>query len=161
MTDLVKTQMFTSNNANEARSRVSLKIFDLPPLWRSDRIGATIYVNPGYALSVSDEGAFADFILAWKDCQICDNSGTAHLMYNDELWRLMFEDRFVARSYLLSKGGLWHEIYAGNDLIWAYLKEGPKYDIYRVNGYAVTVLFNSQDSWMNAGAAFVREYYWS
>jgi hypothetical protein len=160
--DLVRAQVFTSNNTQDLRSSTSLKIFDLTNYWKKGYRSVTVHVNPaGASFTLSaPAGAFADFLLAWEDCRSCDSTYGA--LYVDEVWRLTFTQTNIALTRISSQGGYWHEVYVtsppyGRVLIWTWNKEGPKLNSYTISWFATTVWIESQDSTMNARATFAKE----
>jgi hypothetical protein len=164
ISDLVRAQVFTSNNTQDLRPSTSLKIFDLTKYWKKGYTSVTVQVNPAkasYTLS-APAGAFADFLLAWEDCRSCDSTNGA--LYIDEVWRLTIT-QYIVLTRISSQGGFWHEVYvtdppSGRVLIWTWNKEGPKYSSYTVPWFSTTVWLESPDSTMNTRAAFARECYW-
>ncbi len=158
ITDLIKASVYTTNNTQDLRQLVSLKIFDLTPNWKSGRSSAAVTVNPrGDYFTVSDTGAFADFLLAWEDCRACDSTYGA--LYIDEVWLVSFKEKPELRR-MRSQGGFWHEIYADGTLIYTWNKDGPENDVYTGSNPSISVGFKSQDGTMNARATFVKECYW-
>jgi hypothetical protein len=165
--DLVRAQVFTSNNTQDLRPSTSLKIFDLTNYWKKGYRSVTVRVNPAGASFTLSAPAdfFADFLLAWEDCRSCDS--THGPMYVDEVWRLTVTQTKFVFTRVYSQGGLWHEVYVHyqyainvpgtKTLIWTWNKEGPKHDSYTVPWFVTTVWIESQDSTMNARASFVRE----
>ena len=151
---LVNARVFTANNTEDLRP-LSLKIFELTPIWKDGRPNALVMVNPrGDSFAVSDSGAFADFLLAWEDCRSCDYTYGA--LYVDEMWRLQFlDDIRLVRMH--SQGGYWHEIYADRQLIYTWNKDGPKNDVYRTPRASVIVEFKSPDDAMYARAIFTKD----
>jgi hypothetical protein len=165
--DLVRAQVFTSNNTEDLRSSTSLKIFDLTSYWKKGYTSVTVHVNPArqaYTLS-RPSNAFADYLLAWEDCSRCD--WTYGALYVDEVWRLTVTQTEFIFTRIHSSGGLWHEVYVHHQyainipgtktLIWTWNKEGPKLNSYTIRWFVTTVWIESQDSTMNARATFVRE----
>ncbi len=165
--DLIKAQVFTSNNTQDLRPSTSLKIFDLTNYWKKGYRSVTVRVNPaGASFTLSaPAGAFADFLLAWEDCRSCD--WTYGALYIDEVWRLTFTQTDIVLTRIHSSGGYWHEVYVHymysfnqpgtKTLIWTWNKEGPKLNSYTVPWFVTTVWFESQDSAMNARATFIKE----
>jgi hypothetical protein len=159
ISDLVRAQVFTSNNTQDLRPSTSLKIFDLTNYWKKGYRNVTVYVNPrkdSFTLS-APTGAFADFLLAWEDCHNCDSTYGA--LYVDEVWRLTFTQTNIVLTRISSQGGFWHEVYVtdpprGRVLIWTWNKEGPKLNSYTINWVSTTVWIESQGSAMNARATF-------
>ena len=170
ISDLVRAQVFTSNNTQDLRPSTSLKIFDLTNYWKKDYRNVTVYVNPRKdPLTLSaPTGAFADLLLAWQDCHNCDPTNGAS--YVDEVWRLTFTQMFIVLTRIHSSGGYWHEVYVlvwngpnqpgSKTLIWTWNKEGPKLSSYTVHWISTTVWLESPDSTMNARATFSKECYW-
>jgi hypothetical protein len=164
ISDLIKAQVFTSNNTQDLRPTTSLKIFDLTSYWKRGYSYVTIYANPYwwplYAARPAD--AFADFLLAWEE----DSSGwTFDMLYRKEVWRLTFTQTNIVLTRVHSWGWRWHEVYvsdptSGRTLIWAWNKPGPRYVSYTVNWFATTVWIESQDSAANARATFAKECLW-
>jgi len=165
--DLVRAQVFTSNNTQDLRPSTSLKIFDLTNYWKKGYRSVTVRVNPAGASFTLSAPAdfFADFLLAWQDCRSCDRTHGA--LYVDEVWRLTVTQTKFIFTRVSSQGGYWHEVYVHyqyainipgtKTLIWTWNKEGPKHDSYTVPWFVTTVWPESQDSAMNARASFVRE----
>ncbi len=172
ISDLVKAQVFTSNNnTQDLRPSVALKIFDLTNYWKKGYTNVTVYVNPAgasFTLSAPTD-AFADFLLAWEECSTCDLPNGA--LYIDEVWRLTFTQTNIVLTRIHSQGGYWHEVYVTdihllyeipitNVLIWTWNKEGPKYDNYTVTWFSTTVQIGSQDYAMGAKATFTKVCTW-
>ncbi len=167
ITDLIKAQVFTSNNTQDLRSSIALKIFDLTNYWKKGYRSVTIRVNPaGASFTLSaPTGAFADFLLAWEDCRNCDSTYGA--LYVDEVWRLTFTQTDIVLTRVNSWGWRWHEVYVDyryslnqpgiKTLIWTWNKEGPKLSSYTVPWFSTTVWIESQDSTTNARATFAKE----
>ncbi len=167
ISDLVRAQVFTSNNTQDLRPSTSLKIFDLTNYWKKGYTSVTARVNPaGASFTLSaPAGAFADFLLAWEDCRNCDPTYGALCV--DEVWRLTFTQTDIVLTRISSQGGYWHEVYVDyryslnqpgiKTLIWTWNKEGPKHDSYTVHWISTTVWIESQDSAMNARATFIKE----
>jgi len=164
ISDLLRAQVFTSNNTQDPRPSTSLKIFDLTNFWKRGYAGVTVYVNPAAAsfTVAAPADAFADFLLAWEDCPYCDSTYGA--LYVDEAWRLTFTQTNIVLARTSSQGGYWHEVYvadpSGKTLIWTWIKEGPKYSSYTVSWFSTIVWLESQDSTMNARATFSKECHW-
>jgi hypothetical protein len=165
ISNLLRAQVFTSNNTQDLRPSTSLKIFDLTNYWKKGYTSVTVHVNPARrSVTLSKpSNAFADFLLAWEDCTRCDPTYGA--LYIDEVWRLTFTQTYIVLTRISSQGGYWHEVYVTNPpygrvLIWAWNKEGPKHDSYSVTGFSIIVWLESQDSAMNARASFARECFW-
>ncbi len=170
ITDLVRSQVFTSDNTEDLRPSTSLKIFDLTNYWKKGYRSVTVYVNPARAsfTLLAPTGAFADYLLAWEDCRSCD--WTYGALYIDEVWRLTFTQTDIVLTRISSQGGYWHEVYVYyiyslnqpgiKTLIWTWNKEGPKLNSYTVPWFVTTVWFESQDSTMNARATFIKECFW-
>ena len=162
ITDLAKAALYVSNDTRDLRPAVSLKIFDLTPLWKNGRSSAVVRVNPrGDGFAASDTGAFADFLLAWEDCRSCNP--TYGTLYVDEVWLVSFKEKPELRR-IRSQGGYWHEVYADGQLIYTWKKPGPKNDVYIGGGSlissSISVELKSSDGTMNARATFVKECYW-
>ncbi len=167
ITGLVRAQVFTSNNTQDLRPSVSLKIFDLTNYWKKGYRSVTVQVNPAGASFTLSAPAdfFADFLLAWEDCRNCD--WTYGALYIDEVWRLTVTQTEFIFTRVNSQGGYWHEVYVWypqginqpgvKTLIWTWNKEGPKYNSYTIRWFVTTVWLESQDSAMNARATFIRE----
>jgi hypothetical protein len=165
--DLVRARVFTSNNTQDLRPSVALKIFDLTNYWKKGYRSVTVRVNPAGAsfTLTAPTGAFADYLLAWEDCRSCDS--THGPMYVDEVWRLTFTQTDIILTRIHSSGGFWHEVYVDyrysinqpgtKTLIWTWNKEGPKHNSYTVHWISTTVWIESQDSTMNARATFLKE----
>ena len=164
ISDLVRAQVFTSNNTQDLRPSTTLKIFDLTNYWKRGYSYVTVYMNPWWLLYVArPAGAFADFLLAWEE----DSSGWSFdVLYWKEVWRLTFTQTNIVLTHVRSWGWRWHEVYvsdpaSGRTLIWAWNKEGPVLISYTVNWFATTVWFESEDSAVNAVASFAKECLWS
>ncbi len=167
ISDLVRAQVFTSNNTQDLRPSTSLKIFDLTNYWKKGYTSVTVHVNPaGASFTLSaPAGAFADFLLAWEECPNCDH--TYGTLYVDEVWRLTFIQTDIVLTRINSQGDYWHEVYVDyrysftqlgiKTLIWTWNKEGPKFNSYTVPWFSTTVWIESQDSTMNASATFIKE----
>jgi hypothetical protein len=164
--DLVRAQVFTSNNTQDLRPSTSLKIFDLTNYWKKGYTSVTVYVNPrrdSFTLSRPSD-FFADFLLAWEDCPNCDSTNGA--LYIDEVWRLTFTQTDIILTRVYSQGGYWHEVYVldrhgpnlpgTKTLIWTWNKEGPKFNNYGINWISTTVWLESQNSTANARASFLK-----
>jgi hypothetical protein len=174
ISDLLRAEVFTSNDMQDLRPSTSLKIFDLTNYWKRGYTSVTVQVNPaGTSFTLSaPAGAFADFLLAWEDCPTCDNIDGP--LYVDEVWRLTFTKsvirifpyftEVIVLTRIHGAGDFWHEVYVstsnGKTLIWTWNKEGPKLNSYTVRGSSTTVWLESQDSAMNARASFAKECYW-
>ena len=164
ISDLLKAQVFTSNNTQDLRPSTSLKIFDLTNYWKRGYRSVTVRVNPaGASFTLSaPSNAFADFLLAWEE----DSSGwTYGMLYWKEVWRLTFTQTNIVLTRVHSQGWRWHEVYAANQhsiktLIWTWNKQGPKHNSYTVPWFATTVWIESQDSTANARTTFVKECSW-
>ena len=167
ISDLIRARVFASNNTEDLRPSISLKIFDLTNYWKKGYASVTVRVNPAgasYTLS-APAGAFADYLLAWEDCRNCDPTYGA--LYVDEVWRLTITQTEFVFTRISSQGGYWHEVYVWypqginmpgiKTLIWTWNKEGPKLNSYTVYWFVTTVWIESQDSAMNARATFIRE----
>ncbi|MCC6066580.1 MAG: hypothetical protein LM562_02235, partial [Pyrobaculum sp.] len=170
ISDLIRARVFASNNTEDLRPSISLKIFDLTNYWKKGYRSVTVRVNPAgasYTLS-APAGAFADFLLTWEDCRNCDSTYGA--LYVDEVWRLTFTQSNIVLTRVYSQGGFWHEVYVHyqyainipgtKTLIWTWNKEGPKYSSYTVPWFVTTVWLESPDSAMNARATFAKECLW-
>ncbi len=175
-----KAAVYTSNNTQDLRPSIALKIFDLTDYWKRGYTNVTVHVNPaGASFTLSaPTGAFADYLLAWEEyftdipvwCRIfpawCRNYYfTDGTLYVDEVWRLTFTQTNIVLTRIRSGGDFWHEVYvsdptSGKTLIWTWNKEGPKYSSYTVIGFATTVWFESQDFTANARATFTKECLW-
>jgi len=165
ISDLVRAQVFTSNDTQDLRPSTTLKIFDLTSYWKRGYSYVTVYADPSwwplYVARPAD--AFADFLLAWEE----DSSGWTHdMLYWKEVWRLTFTQTNIVLTHVRSWGWRWHEVYvsdpaSGRTLIWAWNKEGPMLISYTVNWFATTVWFESEDSAVNAVASFAKECLWS
>jgi hypothetical protein len=167
ISDLIRARVFASNNTEDLRPSISLKIFDLTNYWKKGYASVTVRVNPaGASFTLSaPAGAFADYLLAWEDCRNCDPTYGA--LYVDEVWRLTITQTEFVFTRIHSAGGYWHEVYVWRPqginmpgiktLIWTWNKEGPKLNNYTVYWFVTTVWFESQDSAMNARATFIRE----
>jgi hypothetical protein len=172
ISDLLRAEVFTSNDTQDLRPSTSLKIFDLTNYWKRGYSSVTVQVNPaGASFTLSAlAGAFADFLLAWEDCSTCDNIDGP--LYVDEVWRLTFTQniipiftQIIVLTRIHSAGDFWHEVYVPDSsnsktLIWTWNKEGPKLNSYTVRGSSTTVWIESQDSAINARATFAKECYW-
>jgi len=175
--------VFTSNNTQDLRPPVALKIFDFTNYWKKGYTSVTVRVNPArvsFTLS-APTGAFADYLLAWEECSShyfrdipvwfthifpawCRN--TDGTLYVDEAWRLTFTQTDIVLTRISSQGDYWHEVYvsdptSGKTLIWTWNKPGPKHNSYTVPWFATTVWIESEDFAMNARATFTRECRWS
>ena len=171
ISDLIRARVFTSNNTEDLRPSVALKIFDLTNYWKKGYRSVTVRVNPaGASFTLSaPSGAFADYLLVWEDCSNCDPTYGA--LYVDEVWRLTITQTNIVLARVNSQGGFWHEVYVDyryainmpgtKTLIWTWNKEGPKYSSYTVPWFSTTVWFESPDSAMNARASFAKECLWS
>jgi hypothetical protein len=175
ISDLLRAEVFTSDDTQDLRPSTSLKIFDLTNYWKKGYRSVTVRVNPAgasFTLSAPAD-AFADFLLAWEDCSTCDNIDGS--LYVDEVWRLTFTKsairtfpyftEVIVFTRIHSGGDFWHEVYVSNSsnsktLIWTWNKEGPKFNSYTVRGSSTIVWIESQDSAMNARASFAKECYW-
>ena len=165
ITDLLRAQVFTSNDTQDLWPSTSLKIFDLTNYWKKGYASVTVRVYPaGASFTLTAlAGAFADYLLAWEDCRNCDSTYGA--LYIDEVWRLTFTQTNIVLTRIHGGGDFWHEVYvsdptSGKTLIWTWNKEGPKYSSYTVPWFSTIVWFESQDSAMNARATFARECLW-
>jgi hypothetical protein len=156
-----KAAVYTSNNTQDLRPSISLKIFDLTSYWKRGYASVTVRINPAGAsfTLTAPAGAFADYLLAWEDCRSCPCDATADL-YKDEVWRLTFTPAGPVLSRIYSQGGLWHEAYADGRLIYVWKKDGPKNGRYAGSDPTITVKFVSQDSSMNAEATFTKVCAW-
>jgi hypothetical protein len=165
--DLVRAQVYTSNNTQDLRSSTSLKIFDLTNYRKKGYRSVTVRVNPAGASFTLSAPAdfFADFLLAWEDCRSCDPANGA--LYVDEVWRLTVTQTEFIFTRVNSQGSYWHEVYVHHPqginqpgtktLIWTWNKQVPKHNSYTINWFVTTVWFESPDSAMNARATFIRE----
>jgi len=111
ISDLIRARVFASNNTEDLRPSISLKIFDLTNYWKKGYASVTVRVNPAgasYTLS-APAGAFADFLLSWEDCRNCDPTYGA--LYVDEVWRLTITQTNIVLARVNSQGGFWHEVY--------------------------------------------------
>ncbi|MFZ8811824.1 MAG: hypothetical protein ACO2PN_27460 [Pyrobaculum sp.] len=163
ITDLLRAQVFTSNNTQDLRPSTSLKIFDLTNYWKRGYSYVTVYMNPWWPLYVTRPAdAFADFLLAWEDDS---SSWHSWLLYRKEVWRLTFTQSDIVLTRVDSWGWRWHEVYvsdptSGKTLIWTWNKQEPKHNSYTVPWYTTTVWIESRDSAMNARANFAKECSW-
>jgi hypothetical protein len=157
-----KAAVYTSDNTQDLRSSIALKIFDLTDYWKKGYASVTVRINPaGSSFTLSaPSNAFADFLLAWEDCRSCACDATADL-YKDEVWRLTFTPSGPVLTRIHSQGGYWHEVYADGRLIYVWKKDGPKNDRYAGSDPSISVKFVSQDSSMNAEATFTKVCRWS
>jgi hypothetical protein len=169
ISDLIRARVFTSNNTEDLRPSVALKIFNLTNYWKRGYSHVTVYVNPFwqplYVAQPAD--AFADFLLAWEEDSI---SWYDPLLYHKEVWRLTFTQTDIVLTRVYSWGWRWHEVYVDyrysinqpgtKTLIWTWNKEGPKYSSYTVPWFSTTVWIESQDSAMNARATFEKVCLW-
>jgi len=167
VTDLVKARVFTSNDTQDLRPSVALKIFDLTNYWKKGYTSVTVRVNPAGASFTLSAPAdfFADYLLAWEDCNDCDPTNDP--LYVDEVWRLTITQTEFVFTRIHSAGDYWHEVYVWypqginmpgvKTLIWTWNKEGPKLNSYTVYWFVTTVWFELQDSAMNARATFIKE----
>ena len=165
ISDLLRAEVFTSDNTEDLRPSTSLKVFDLTNYWKRGYRSVTVHVNPAGAsfTLTAPADAFADFLLAWEDCHNCDNIDGP--LYVDEVWRLTFTQTNIVLTRIHGGGDFWHEVYvsdptSGKTLIWTWNKEGPKLNSYTVSWFSTIVWFESQDSTMNARATFARECLW-
>ncbi len=163
ISDLLKAQVFTSNNTQDLRPSTSLKIFDLTNYWKRGYSYVTVHVNHfGWPLYVArPANAFADFLLAWEE----DSSFWTFDLYSKEVWRLTFTQTNIVLTRVNSWGWRWHEVYVSysnvvRTLIWTWLKPGPRHGSYTVSWYATTVWIESEDSAMNARASFEKVCLW-
>jgi hypothetical protein len=156
-----KAAVYTSNNTQDLRSSIALKIFDLTDYWKRGYASVTVRINPaGSSFTLSaPSNAFADYLLAWEDCRSCSCDATQDL-YKDEVWRLTFTPSGPVLTRIYSQGGLWHEVYADGRLIYVWKKDGPKNDRYTGSDPTIVVKFVSQDSSMNAEATFTKVCAW-
>jgi hypothetical protein len=156
-----KAAVYTSNNTQDLRSSIALKIFDLTSYWKRGYTSVTVRINPaGASFTLSaPAGAFADFLLAWEDCRSCPCDATADL-YKDQVWRLTFAPSGPVLSRIHSQGGYWHEVYADGRLIYTWRKDGPKNDRYTGSDPTISVKFVSEGSEMNAEATFTKVCAW-
>jgi hypothetical protein len=157
-----KAAVYTSNNTQDLRSSISLKIFDLTNYWKRGYASVTVQVNPAGGPSpfktfktpsptTSSPGRTAS--LATRR--------TAIAMYIDEVWRLTFTPSGPILTRIHSSGGFWHEVYADGQLIYTWNKPGPKNDRYTGSDPTIAVRFVSPDSTMNAEATFTKVCRWS
>jgi hypothetical protein len=156
-----KAAVYTSNNTQDLRSSIALKIFDLTSYWKRGYASVTVRINPaGASFTLSaPSNAFADYLLAWEDCRSCPCDATADL-YKDQVWRLTFTPSGPVLTRIYSQGGYWHEVYADSQLIYVWKKDGPKNDRYTGSDPTISVRFASQDSSMNAEATFTKVCSW-
>jgi hypothetical protein len=156
-----RAAVYTSDNTQDLRSSISLKIFDLTNYWKRGYTSVTIRVNPaGASFTLSaPSNAFADYLLAWEDCRRCPCDATADL-YRDEVWRLTFTPTGPVLTRIHSQGSYWHEVYADGRLIYVWRKNGPRNDRYVGTNPTISVRFVSQDSSMNAEATFTKICAW-
>ena len=155
-----KTAVYYTNNTQDLRPSISLKVFDVTNYWKKGYSSVTVYVNPSMASFTlsAPSNAFADFLLAWEDCRSCDS--TYGTLYVNEVWRLTFTSSGPVLTRIYSQGGYWHEVYADGQLIYTWNKGGPKNDKYPGSDPTITVKFVSQDSSMNATATFTKFCSW-
>jgi hypothetical protein len=156
-----KAAVYTSNNTQDLRPSIALKIFDLTSYWKRGYTSVTVQVNPAkssYTVS-APSNAFADFLLAWEDCGGC-TCDAIETTYRDEIWRVTFTPSGPVLSRIYSQGGYWHEVYADGRLIYTWNKDGPKNDRYTGSDPTISVKFVSQDSSMNAEATFTKVCSW-
>jgi len=155
-----KAVVYTSNNTQDLRPSIALKIFDLTNYWEKGHTSVTVYVNPArWSTKLwRPPNAFADFLLAWEECRRCDSTYGA--LYIDEVWRLTFTPTGPVLSRIRSSGAFWHEVYADRRLIYTWNKQGPKNDRYAGTNPTITVKFVSPDSAMNAEATFTKVCRW-
>ena len=156
-----KAAVYTSNNTQDLRPSIALKIFDLTSYWKRGYTSVTVQVNPAkssYTVS-APSNAFADFLLAWEDCGGC-TCDAIETTYRDEVWRLTFTPSGPVFTRIYSQGGYWHEVYADGQLIYVWKKDGPKNDRYTGSDPAISVKFVSEDSSMNAVATFTKVCAW-
>jgi len=170
ISDLIRARVFASNNTEDLRPSVALKIFNLTNYWKRGYSHVTVYVNPFwqplYVAQPAD--AFADFLLAWEEDSI---SWYDPLLYHKEVWRLTFTQTDIVLTRVYSWGWRWHEVYVDyrysinqpgvKTLIWTWNKPGPRHNSYTVPWFSTTVWFESQDSAMNARATFEKVCSWS
>jgi hypothetical protein len=156
-----KAAVYTSNNTQDLRPSIALKIFDLTDYWKRGYASVTVRINPaGSSFTLpAPAGAFADFLLAFEDCRSCTCDATQDL-YKDQVWRLTFTPSGPVLSRIYSQGGYWHEVYADGRLIYTWNKDGPKNDRYTGSDPTISVRFVSEDSSMNAEAAFTKVCSW-
>jgi len=156
-----KAAVYTSNNTQDLRPSIALKIFDLTNYWKKGYTSVTVRINPaGASFTLSaPAGAFADFLLAWEDCRSC-SCDAIETTYRDEVWRLTFTPSGPVFARIYSQGGYWHEVYADGRLIYTWKKDGPKNDRYAGSDPAISVKFVSEDSSMNAEATFTKVCSW-
>jgi len=170
ISDLIKAQVFTSNNTQDLRPSTTLKIFDLTSYWKRGYRSVTVRVSPFWGdLHVARPAdAFADFLLAWEE----DSSGWYDPpLYWKEVWRLTFTQTNIVLTRVYSWGWRWHEVYVDyrysinqpgvKTLIWTWNKQGPRHNSYTVHWISTTVWIESLDSAANARASFLKECLWS
>ncbi len=176
-----KAAVYTSNNTQDLRPSIALKIFDLTNYWRSGYTSVTVQVNPaGTSFTLTaPTGAFADYLLAWEECfnyfpvrfippvWRLDYYFTYGVwwciftsLYIDEVWRLTYTPSGPVLTRIHSSGDFWHEVYADGKLIYTWKKNGPKNERYTGSDPTITVRFVSQDSSMNAMATFTKVCSW-
>jgi hypothetical protein len=151
-----KIAVYTSNNTQDLRSSIVLKIFDLTDYWMRGYRSVTVQVNPArtsFTLAAPEGPFLADLLLAWEDCLTCDPAYGVE-MYIDEVWRLTFTPSGPVLTRIHSNGGFWHEVYADGRLIYTWNKDGPKNNRYVGTNPTITVRLVSPDSTMNVEAAF-------
>ncbi len=156
-----KAAVYTSNNTQDLRSSIALKIFDFTNYWKKGYTSVTVRINPaGASFTLSaPSNAFADYLLAWENCRSYPCDATADL-YKDEVWRLTFTPSGPVLTRVYSQGGLWHEVHADGQLIYTWKKDGPKNDRYTGADPTISVKFVSEDSSMNAMATFTKVCSW-
>jgi hypothetical protein len=154
-----KAAIYTSNNTQDLRPSIALKIFDLTNYWKKGYASVKVSINPSNSYTLSaPAGAFADFLLAWEECPDCSTSR----YYRDEVWRLTFTPSGPVLALIdhSDLAPLWHEVYADGKLIFVYHKDGPKNNRYTGSDPTITVEFASERPSMNARATFTKVCSW-
>jgi len=156
-----KAAVYTSNNTQDLRSSIALKIFDLTNYWKRGYTSVTVHINPAGAsfTLTAPPNAFADYLLAWEDCRNCP-CDLARDLYKDQVWRLTFTPSGPVLTRIHSQGGYWHEVYADGQLIYVWKKNGPRSDRYTGSDPTISVRFVSEGSEMNAEATFTKICTW-
>jgi len=156
-----KAAVYTSNNTQDLRSSIALKIFDLTSYWKRGYTSVTVHINPaGASFTLTAlPNAFADYLLAWEDCRNCP-CDLARDLYKDQVWRLTFTPSGPVLTRIHSQGGYWHEVYADGQLIYVWKKNGPRSDRYTGSDPTISVRFVSEGSEMNAEATFTKICTW-
>jgi hypothetical protein len=150
----------SSENRQDLRSTVALKVFDLTDYWRSGYSSVTVRVSPNeifFTLTAPEGDFIADYLLAWEDCLACDPpNGHDPAMYIDQVWRLTFTPSgpVLTRIFNNLNAGFWHEVYADGRLIYVWRKDGPKNDRYVGTNPTITVKFASPQPWMSVEVTF-------